>query len=639
MPPKKQKELVDERFQAIVLTDSYESRFMPLTAELPRCLLPLANVPLIEYTLEFLARAGVNEVYLVCSAHAEQIQNYIEKSRWAHKAAFAVTTVLSPELRSVGDAMRDLDNRGLISGDFLLVSGDVVTNIDFKKALAFHKAKKAADKDHIVTMVCAQAHPLHRARSRLDPAVFVLDKNSRCHFYQGIPPAGRKSSVAIDPELLEHMEDFALRNDLIDCHVDICSPHVPQIFQENFDYQLLRADFVKGVLTSDLLRKTIYAYITEEYAARVESWNTYAAVSQDVLARWCYPLVPDANLDGQNYLYEANHIYKEKVVLAQLCRIGSSTCIGAGLSIGSDSKVEKAVVGRGCRIGSNVEIVNSYVWDGAVVGDNARLDGAIVAGEVGDNVVLLPGSVVGFGVSVPSGSTVRERLSKGDTEPEVYLSDSSSSSHLSQLMSHANISDDSIALVTRRRRRRLRGRRFSATSAMSTDYAPSDEETEDFGKEAVATVERAMENSHDMDTALLELNTLRMSMNVTYHEVRLATAQAMVNRVVHFVATGTLAAKEALHKVFAEWGRMFRRQVFEPADQEDLAAVLETVCKEVEGGALVLFVALRSLYEADVVEEEAILQWWRRGGDEQVRSLTAQFVDWLENAEEESDDE
>ena len=140
---KKLKDLVDERFQAIVLTDSFETRFMPLTAVHPRCLLPLANVPLIEYTLEFLANAGVNEVYLMCSAHADQIQEYIENSKWmGDNSPFSVTTIMSIESRSVGDTMRDLDNRGLIAGDFLLVSGDVVTNMDFSKALQFHKQKK-----------------------------------------------------------------------------------------------------------------------------------------------------------------------------------------------------------------------------------------------------------------------------------------------------------------------------------------------------------------------------------------------------------------------------------------------------------------------------------------------------------------
>ena len=408
---KKLKDLVDERFQAIVLTDSFETRFMPLTAVHPRCLLPLANVPLIEYTLEFLANAGVNEVYLMCSAHADQIQEYIENSKWmGDNSPFSVTTIMSIESRSVGDTMRDLDNRGLIAGDFLLVSGDVVTNMDFSKALQFHKQKKAQDKDHIATMVLNQASPLHRTRSQIDPAAFVLDKETnRCIFYQSIPPvSGKKTCISIDPELLEDFQgELQVRNDLIDCHVDICSPHVPQIFQENFDYQYLRSDFLKGVLTSDLLKKTIYAYISKdssEYAARVESWSTYDAISQDILARWCYPLVPDSNLvEGNSYSYELNNIYKEdKIILAQSCKIGTSTSIGRNSSVGEGTQIKNSVIGRNCTIGKNVVIENSYIWDNAVIKDNSVLNRSIVAADaqIGNNVTLSPGSVIGFNVII-----------------------------------------------------------------------------------------------------------------------------------------------------------------------------------------------------------------------------------------------
>lgn len=98
-------------------------------------------------------------------------------------------------------------------------------------------------------MVLNQASPLHRTRSQIDPAAFVLDKETnRCIFYQSIPPVGgKKTGISIDPELLEDFQgELQVRNDLIDCHVDICSPHVPQIYQENFDYQYLRSDFLKG---------------------------------------------------------------------------------------------------------------------------------------------------------------------------------------------------------------------------------------------------------------------------------------------------------------------------------------------------------------------------------------------------------
>lgn len=712
MPPKskKQKEIVqNERFQAIVLTDSFETRFMPLTSVKPRCLLPLASVPLIEYTLEFLARAGVNEVYLMCKSHAEQVQQYIEQLRWAKNALFLVSTVMSLELRSVGDAMRDLDNRGLITGDFLLVSGDVVTNIDFAKVLLFHKAKKAQDKDHIVTMVLAETSPLHRTRSRRDPAVFVLDKAShRCHYYQGIPPLDAKRlSVAIDAELLEDIEgDLVVRNDLVDCHVDICSPHVPQIFQENFDYQTLRLDFVKGVLSLDLLKKTIYAYITTDYAARVESWATYQAISQDVLARWCYPLVPDCNLVDTSYNYEYNHVYKEeKVVLAQSCKIGNSTCIGANTTVGEATAIEKSVIGRNCRIGAHVVIKNSFVWDNAVIADNAVVENAIVAENavIKDSARLGPGAVIGFGVVVGAGKVIPaltrivenpikvddgfDDFGSGSDDDEsediddnavdtdlvgedgtgvLYMSDreldeeseleNNSVSNFSGLiyqMSGLNVSDDSIASVTRKVRRHQRhnsrsSRRMSLTSVMSTDYEGAyEEEEENFGKEAVATVERAMEHNHDIDTALLELNTLRMSMNVTYHEVRLSTVQAMVKRIVHFVSTETLSAKDATAKVFGTWGSLFRRQVFNESEQVDLVQILQGVCSALdpEYGQMVLLVALQKLYDLDIVEEDSIFQWWESPEAsssermEAVRQATGRFVEWLRDAEEESDDE
>lgn len=68
---------MDDLLQAVVLTDSFETRFAPFTTDHPRCLLQLANTPLIDYTLEFLASSGVKEVFLYCGAHTDMIEDYI----------------------------------------------------------------------------------------------------------------------------------------------------------------------------------------------------------------------------------------------------------------------------------------------------------------------------------------------------------------------------------------------------------------------------------------------------------------------------------------------------------------------------------------------------------------------------------
>ncbi|CCH46745.1 Translation initiation factor eIF-2B subunit epsilon [Wickerhamomyces ciferrii] len=695
MPPKvkKQKEVVkDERLQAIVLTDSFETRFMPLTSVKPRCLLPLANVPLIEYTLEFLAKAGVDEVYLMCSAHADQIQGYIEQSKWNLPwSPFKVNTIMNLESRSVGDAMRDLDNRGLITGDFLLVSGDVVTNIQFDKVMEAHKARKAVDRDHIATMVLTKASSLHRTRSHAEPATFILDKtNNRCLYYQDIPPAdGKKDSVSIDPELLDGVDEFVIRNDLIDCHVDICTPHVPQIFQENFDYQYLRRDFVKSTLSSDILKKTLYAYITDDYAARVESWQTYDAISQDILARWAYPICPDSNyLTQQSYSYEAKHIYKEEnVILAQSCKIGSCTAIGSNTIIGDGTYIENSVIGKNCKIGNNITIKNSYIWDNAIIEDNSKLSYSIVANgaKIGNNTILENGSVIGFDVVISNDKTIgkdtrisSEPVERNDQsfantsdededdeeddesthaiqskidhqaivgingvgyvyESEIEDSDDEFAKPVNSLMyslGELTLSDDSITSVTQTKQKK---KRTMSTTSYHTDMEY--EEEEDFDKEAVATVQRAIAENHDLDTALLELNTLRMSMNVTYHEVRLATSTALISKVDEFIISGTLQIKEAIYKLFKHWGNLYKRQAFDQEEEIDLLEILKDLTLTKDYGKQALFHIISVLYDSEIIDEDSILIWWKNAKENYENEYVLKFIDWLEEAEEDSSDE
>ena len=52
--------------QAILFMDSFETKFRPITLECPKALFPLANVPMLEYSLEFLVKNNVKQVFLFC---------------------------------------------------------------------------------------------------------------------------------------------------------------------------------------------------------------------------------------------------------------------------------------------------------------------------------------------------------------------------------------------------------------------------------------------------------------------------------------------------------------------------------------------------------------------------------------------
>lgn len=70
----------DQKLQAIVLADSFTKSFRPITWKRPKVLLPLVNVPMLQYTIEFLAQNGVEEVFYVLVYFL--IKTYIFFSRY-----------------------------------------------------------------------------------------------------------------------------------------------------------------------------------------------------------------------------------------------------------------------------------------------------------------------------------------------------------------------------------------------------------------------------------------------------------------------------------------------------------------------------------------------------------------------------
>ena len=110
--------------QAVVIADSFNFRFLPISAEKPRALLPLVNRPLIDYTVEFLAVSGVEEIFVYCCAHSDQLKEHLAQSRWNKPGSpVRLHTIIAEDCPSVGDALRDIDSQALIRSDFVLVSG------------------------------------------------------------------------------------------------------------------------------------------------------------------------------------------------------------------------------------------------------------------------------------------------------------------------------------------------------------------------------------------------------------------------------------------------------------------------------------------------------------------------------------
>jgi hypothetical protein len=125
-------------FSLQILADSFNKRFMPVSLELPRALVPLVNVPLIDYSIEMLMSSGIETIYVVCVTHADKIQAHVNASQWAAN----IKCIVSTTAQTVGDALRRIQDENVIETDFVLCHADVVGNIPLQHILTQHRLRK-----------------------------------------------------------------------------------------------------------------------------------------------------------------------------------------------------------------------------------------------------------------------------------------------------------------------------------------------------------------------------------------------------------------------------------------------------------------------------------------------------------------
>ncbi|TIC15326.1 nucleotide-diphospho-sugar transferase [Wallemia mellicola] len=467
MPPNSKVENEDEEqgLQAIVFADSFNARFKPLTDKKPRCLLPLVNVPMLAWTLESLAAAGIRHVFLFTCTHADQIKEWLNQSRKSHFSSalstLAVTPIVSTTSVSAGDAIRELDAKQLIRTDFVLISGDVVSTIDIQKIVDEHKERRKTNKDAIMTMVTKRVGASHRLsihpRPPAESPVFVIDpSNNQLHSYTTLAHPSLSSGathkrVNIPSEALEAAE-LQIRNDLADCYIDICSVDVLLLFTENFDYQDLRLDFINGILTSDLLGKTIHMHTIEDetggYAGRVMDGRSYDAISKDIISRWTYPMVPDESMpDSERLHHQRGHRYfgKDNVQIGESASISVCSVIGSQSKLSDKSKIERSVIGQSVQIGESSRISHSYIWNKASIGNSCDISESIIAesARIGDQVIISNGCFVGENVTIASGTKLppftRVGTTRWNQEEEDEEDEAEKGEYSAYYMSIANV--------------------------------------------------------------------------------------------------------------------------------------------------------------------------------------------------------
>ncbi|KAJ4779352.1 Translation initiation factor eIF-2B subunit epsilon [Rhynchospora pubera] len=718
-------ELARMPLQAVLLADTFNLKFRPITLERPKVLLPLVNTPMIDYTLAWLVSVGVEEVFLFCCAHAEQVKEYIGNSHWGQShAGFSITTIESNFSMSAGDALRFIEGKNVIRGDFILITGDTISNMSLTEALQAHKDRRKKDPDTVMTMFVKRSKPMpltHQTRLGNDEIMMAIDPETKQLLYYEDRFDSSKRAVTLDKSLLADNASLYLRTDLEDCCIDICSPEVLTIFLDNFDYQHLRRHFVKGLLHDDIMGKKIYTHeIDSSYTARVDNYRSYDTISKDIIQRWSFPLVPDVLYAGNRaqMRLQREGIYKAPdVTLSPSVRIGAFTAIGSGTIIGENSSVSNSVIGELCTIGRNVSIDGCYIWDSVTIEDGCRLSHSIVCDGVHlhTGATLEPGVILSFKVEVGQNITVPAyskvsllpQPSKQDSDEELEYADTNSGvidSPSIASISPANIEHDhvssfdteqsvllegglsgvgyiwtscetgneeewrySVAPIPVEKLKEFYAKMFDEdesssdgeqtgithsgeliSESKSTDFDDSDGEykgdVSKFEKEVEETFERALGGVAE-ENVQLEINSLRMSFNVTHAECAGAVFQSVIkSAIIASNSSKSNLLKATIDAIERSKGLL---SYFITNVDEEIEVILkfEEMCMEITREFAPIFSSvLHQLYDKEVITEDAILKWEseKADADESDKVFVKQseaFLKWLKEAPEEDDED
>uniref|UniRef100_A0A669CNM9 Translation initiation factor eIF2B subunit epsilon n=1 Tax=Oreochromis niloticus TaxID=8128 RepID=A0A669CNM9_ORENI len=650
----------DQPLQAVLVADSFNRRFFPVTKDQPRALLPLGNVAMIDYTLEFLTSTGVQETFVFCCWMASKIKAHLQKSKWCRPSSPNTVHIITSDLyRSLGDVLRDVDAKSLVRSDFVLVYGDVVSNIDISQALQEHRHRRKMDKNiSVMTMIFKESSPGHRSRCEEDDVIVAVDsKSQQILHYQKTQGLKKLQFPMVNSCIFGSLDEFEIRHDLLDSHISICSPQVAELFTDNFDYQT-RDDFVRGLLVNEeILGNQIHVHVTKDgYGVRVSNLLMYDSVSSDLVRRWVYPLTPEANFtdqEGHSCTYSRHNVYRASgVSLGHGSQMEENVLISCDTSIGANCYISNSVIGDNCIIGDNVVLDHAYIWNHVHIASNVEIIQSVICdkAEVKEGVtlkkqcVLAYDVVIGPNISLPEGTVVSMHHPEEEEEEDddEFLSDDAEVGHRSDKTKQKVFNPAEVGAEGK-------GYIWKASSLDDTEEeelsqclwglvlnpdpesdsedsetdgpddpvipSPEMDDVKVFHMEVLGTLQRGLEENISCDNLVLEINSLKYAYNISLKEVmqiltRVVLEYPFQQQGSHLTPSQYVALLLPLLK---KWAPVFKNYVKRAQDHLDCLSAFEEHFLEQESHWAAMVKVLMNMYELEILEEEMILRWFSQG--------------------------
>ena len=314
--------------RAVVLVGGFGTRLRPLTSDLPKQMLPIVDRPMIEHVVGHLAAHGVEEVVLSLGFLPDAFLDAYPDGRCA---GIPLHYAVEPEPLDTAGAIRFAAEDAGIDEAFLVLNGDVLTDLAVDELIGFHRASGA---EATVSLTPVD-----------DPSrygVVPTDADGRVTGFVEKPPAGaapcnwiNAGTYVFEPSVIDRIEPGR---------------------RVSVEREVFPAMADEGVL---------YGLRSEAYWVDTGTPETYLGVQLDLLDGVRGP--------ARSGVDDAAEIHPGATVRRSV--------IGPGAVVAEGSRVCDSVVMAGSRIGEGAVVDGSLVGTDATIGPDAQVLGLSVVGH------------------------------------------------------------------------------------------------------------------------------------------------------------------------------------------------------------------------------------------------------------------
>jgi mannose-1-phosphate guanylyltransferase len=362
--------------QAVILVGGEGTRLRPLTSTVPKPVVPLVDRPFISFMLEWLKAHGIDDVIMSCGFLATSVRNVLGDGS---ELGIRLRFVEEPDPRGTAGALKYAES--LLDERFLMLNGDVLTDIDLSAQIAQHEATGATATLALVPVADPTNYGL----------VHVNDDRSVRDFLE------KPSPDAIDTNMIS-AGAYVLERSILD---------------------LVPADrnvSIEREVWPRLVGNGLYAFSSESYWLDIGTPDRYLQGTFDIIEGNVKTAVTERL--GEGWLaIDASAEVEGRVVppaviergarIASGAHVGSLVVLGADVTVAAGATIERSVILGGTTIGEGCTLRDCIVAGGCEIGANTQITGGAVLGEgvtIGSDNVIAHGARIFPGVALPDGA-------------------------------------------------------------------------------------------------------------------------------------------------------------------------------------------------------------------------------------------